>query len=74
MTLDATIARLVASLPPAERLTFMALAEAIYSVRFTGATTIHWRNGVPKQIDLGAPVKLAIVEGLDTPPRSSAGS
>lgn len=33
---------------------------------FTGPTTIHWLGGRAKQIDLGAPVRVSIVEG--TPP------
>lgn len=74
MTLDPIVQRLIAALPPEDQLTFAALAEAVYSVRFTGFTGIHWKNGVPKQLDLGAPVKLSIVDGLDSGAASRAGS
>lgn len=40
--------------------------QAIYDARFTGAVTTHYRNGVPQQVDLGAPVKLTICAGART--------
>jgi len=78
VTLDQRIAELLAHLPPAEQLEFAALQEAIYRVRFTGPVTIDFLNGVPRQISLGQPVKLAICQatpagGLDKPPRSGTG-
>jgi len=75
VTLDQRIAELLAHLPPAEQLEFAALQEAIYRVRFTGPVTIDFLNGVPRQISLGQPVKLAICHAqpsgsLDKPKRS----
>ena len=71
--LHTTITSLLAALPPTDQLTFAALAEAIHSTRFTGATVIHWQNGRPRQIDLGSPVRLSIVEGLDSQTRNGSG-
>lgn len=77
MTLDQRIAELLAHLPPVEQLEFAALQDAIYQVRFTGPVTIDFLNGVPRQISLGQPVKLAICHatpagGLDKPGKSKA--
>lgn len=59
-------------LPDDQRVDFTRLADALKAVRYTGPTTIHWLNGEPQQIDLGPPVKLSIVAGLDKP-RGSGG-
>jgi hypothetical protein len=61
---------LLAQLPQSDRLQFESLLEAVYKVRYTGSLTIHLRNGVPQQVDLGAPIRLSIVEGLTTSPHS----
>ena len=53
--LGPTIAQLLEALPPPARMTFFALAEAMYKVRFTGPTTVHWRNGLPMQVDSRLP-------------------
>jgi hypothetical protein len=43
------------------------LERLIRKTGFTGPTTIHWLGGRPRQLDLGQPVRLTIVEGgLDT--------
>ena len=63
MTLDARLQALVDGLPAPDRLDFFALCESMYKIRFTGPTTIHWLNGLPRQIDLGQPVKLTICQG-----------
>lgn len=49
--------------PPEEGLEFQALLEALYSVRFTGPLTLDFLNGLPRQINLGQPVRLTIVQG-----------
>lgn len=49
-------------IPTPEEMSFLALAEAIHRAGFTGPTTIHWKAGVPMQVDLGSPVKLSIVQ------------
>lgn len=59
--------QLLAKLPAADRLEFESLARLMYSVRFTGMTTIHWRGGKPHQIDLGSPIRLTIVESIPAP-------
>ena len=66
MTLTPALQKLIDALPPPERLTYLSIADAIYQARYTGFTGIHWLNGVPRQIDLGAPVRLTIVEALDS--------
>lgn len=53
-------------LPDDQRINFDQLWAALKAVRYTGCTPVHWQNGVPKQIDLGPPVKLSIVAGVDT--------
>lgn len=65
MTLAPSLQRLLESLGPAEQLSFPKLLEAVYSIRYTGAVTLHLRNGEVKQVDMGAPVRLSIMEGLD---------
>jgi hypothetical protein len=52
-------------LPDDQRVDFDRLCAAILAIRYTGPSTIHWLNGVPKQIDLGPPIKLSIVQGED---------
>lgn len=48
---------------PREGMNFMRLLEAIHAVRYTGPITLHCFNGTPQQVDLGAPIRLSIVEG-----------
>lgn len=66
MTTPPALQKLLDRLGPTDQLDFVRLAEVIYESRFTGPTTIHWRNGVPQQIDLGPPIRLSIVQGLDS--------
>lgn len=63
MVLSPTLQALLDRLDPSQRIDFANLAEAIYAARYTGTTLIHWRNGKPQQVDLGAPIRLSIVEG-----------
>lgn len=63
MTLAPTLERLLAALPAADQLEFPALLIAVEKVRFTGPLTIDFLNGLPRQINLGQPVKLAICHG-----------
>lgn len=65
MTLRPELERLLARLSPSDRVDMDQLAAALYEVRYTGITITHWHNGRAKQIDLGAPVRLSIVDGLD---------
>lgn len=73
MTFDPKLQKLLASLPPPEQMSFLRLADALSQAKFTGSTTVHWLNGVPKQLDLGSPVRLSIVEGVDTSGGSDPG-
>lgn len=56
---------LLAQLPPSEQVDFSQLLSALYTVRHTGPITLHLFNGVLKQVDLGPPIRLSIVEGQD---------
>ena len=42
---------------------FPGLMDALYASRFSGAITLHCLNGIPRQVDLGSPIRLSIVEG-----------
>lgn len=53
-------------LPDDQSVDFDRLRLALKAVRYTGPSVIHWFNGEPRQVDLGPPVKLSIVGGLDT--------
>lgn len=66
MTMDQRLQAFLASLPADGQLEFLGLCEAIYKIRFTGPTMIHWRNGLPKQIDMGQPIRLTICAGTST--------
>ena len=73
MTLAPTLQRLLEQLGPAEQMSFPKLLEAIHAVKFTGPITLHCFQGTPQQVDIGAPIRLSIVEGgLDrtNPPRT----
>lgn len=63
MKMDAKLQAFLDGLPTPDSLEFLALCESMYRIRFTGPTTIHWRNGLPKQIDLGQPIRLTICSG-----------
>lgn len=72
--LSQKLQELLSSLPASEQLEFSALFEAIYKVRYTGPIVVDFLNGVPRQINLGPPVKLAIVSGeLDRTPPADPG-
>lgn len=60
MTQGPALTRLLAELPPDQALEFQTLLEAIYTTRFTGPLTVDFLNGMPRQINLGPPVKLTI--------------
>lgn len=77
-SLAPSLQRLLDSLPPGDQLDFQRLLDAVYTVRFTGPLTIDFLNGLPRQINLGQPVRLAICAGgvngvLDNRGRSGAG-
>lgn len=69
--MSAALAKLLAALPTADRVNFETLDASLLALRYTGPVTLHYFNGVKKQVDLGAPVRLSIVEGVDTAPRST---
>jgi hypothetical protein len=80
--LSQTLQALLARLPQTEQLEVMSLFEAVYTVRFTGPITFDFLNGVPRQINLGAPIRLTICHadppgapqaGLDSTAKSQAG-
>ena len=65
-TQDDALQRLMqhlAALPQGEPLDLDVFVDLIRVVRYMGPYTVHNRNGVPHQIDLGQPVKLSVVQG-----------
>lgn len=68
MTMDERVADLLRRLSPQEQLELGTLFDAIERVRFTGPVTIDFLNGMPRQISLGQPVKLAICHGTTNGP------
>lgn len=76
--MTSTYQALLQRLQATQDLEFHVLLEAVHSVRFTGPLTIDFLNGIPQQINLGQPVKLAICHatsegGLDKPRRPGSG-
>lgn len=67
MTMSPALEKLLAALPEADQLNLFAFWDAIYQARYTGAVHVDVLGGVVKQIGLGNPIKLSIVEGA--PPR-----
>ena len=69
--------RFLATLGEDGSLHFLRFVEAIYEARYTGSYTVHNFNGVPQQIDIGAPIRLSIIEGqregLDRPKPARTG-
>lgn len=64
-TLEALLARLPSG---GADLEFGQLLEALHQARFTGPLTVDFLNGMPRQINLGQPVRFSIVHGgLDKP-------
>ena len=65
---------LLEALPTPEERDFSAILQAIHRSKFTGSILIHWHCGVPRQFDFGPPMRLAIVQPLDSqmgdPPQS----
>ena len=61
--LPAKIQELLAQLPAQGQLDFFRLLEVIDTIRFTGPVTFDFLNGKPKQINLGQPIRLSIVDG-----------
>lgn len=48
---------------------FATLLDALFSRRYTGAILLHFRNGVPKIVELpGVQITIRAGEGLDSPP------
>ena len=77
-TLAPKLQALLESLPPSDQLGFFQLWEAIHRIRYTGPVVVNCFNGVPKQINLGQPIQLAIcsgepAEGIDTEKQTKAG-
>lgn len=70
MTQDPKIERLLQALGAPGALDYPRFLAAIYETGYTGPYTVHCRNGVAKQVDIGAPIRLSIVEadpgGLDS--------
>jgi hypothetical protein len=72
MTIAPALEKLLTQLPPADQLQFQSLLEAVFTTKYTGFIGLHCFNGIPKQVDLGSPIRLSIVEGLDKPPKVDA--
>ena len=68
--LSPALQRLLAHLEMGEGINFARLQDAIYHTKFTGPVVLHCYEGVPQQVDLGSPIRLSIVEGVDTAKRS----
>lgn len=67
MTMSPSLSKLLQSLPSMDRVDFSALDAALETQRYTGPVVIHYLNGIKRQVDLGAPVRLTIIEGVDRP-------
>jgi hypothetical protein len=67
VTVSPALTKLLAALPEADRVDFAALDAAMEALRYTGPIVVHYLNGRKRQVDLGAPVRLSIIEGgVDT--------
>lgn len=46
--------------------------DLLRQARFDGPVTVHWRDGIPRKIELGKPVTVELKEdgGSAAPPRS----
>lgn len=67
--------RFLAEIGAGREINMDRLRQAMFDARYTGPTTIHWRNGVPRQLDIFAsPIRLSIVEGLDNQKGPGSGS
>jgi len=64
---QSAIERLLAQLPKGD-LELQTLFTSIYQTRFTGPISFDFLNGVPRQINLGQPVKLVICHASDPAP------
>lgn len=62
MVMSDTLKALLSKLDPAKGVDFQGLQCALFDSRYTGTITIHLRNGKPQQVDLGAPIRLSIIE------------
>lgn len=71
--LNQMIETFLARLPESAQLDFFGLLETLDATRFTGPVTFDFLNGKPRQINLGAPVKLTICEGLPSPGPAAGG-
>ncbi len=40
--------------------TFEFVCEGLYAARFTGAVLIHFRNGIPKEIEVPRPIHVKL--------------
>ena len=70
MTIHPAVESLLTALGPPKDMSFPKLLEALHTVGYTGPIVLHCRNGVPQQVDVGAPIRLCIVEGLDNRPKA----
>jgi hypothetical protein len=68
---SSAIERLLARLPKGD-LEIQALFESIYQTRFTGPIAFDILKGVPRQINLGQPVKQVICHATDPAPADPA--
>ena len=62
--LSPTLDTLLSKLGPIDQLNFFAFWEAIYQARFTGNISVDCLNGVPRQIGIGRPLMLTLVQPL----------
>lgn len=72
--LNQMIETFLARLPESAQLDFFGLLETLEATRFTGPVTFDFLNGKPRQINLGAPVKLTICEGFPAGGSTGGGS
>jgi hypothetical protein len=63
-SLTPALEALVATLGPVDQLNFFTFWEGIYQARFTGNISVDCLNGVPRQIGIGRPLILTLVQPL----------
>lgn len=61
--MNEALQKLLGKLDPGQELEFASFLLAIYEVRFTGRYSVDCLNGIPRQINIGEPIKLTICAG-----------
>lgn len=49
-----------------ESMSYMRLSERLYAERFNGAVLLHFRNGIPREVEIPkAPTKIRLTEVVE---------